>query len=378
MKDPRRPTPAVASFEVQVHPAGSRGRVRYFRLTRARLTWWSALGLAYLLLLAAAAGLAPGVVAGLFGSEEYRALAGERARLGERLLALVGRLEQLRTRSDDLESRVRKVSVAYEIAGGGGAGAAPATGAGGAGAGGEPGEGAAATAAAGAAVPESIYDGTVRQGERLRARIRGEIGEVEAALTAVRAFEGAHPDQARFTPAACPLRGDRYVLTNPFGRQRSAFSRDLAFHAGIDLAAPRGTPILAPADGVVLFAGVYPLARSPAWWRYGTLVAVGHGDRFLTLYGHCGELKVAARQTVRRGEVLAVVGSSGWSLSPHLHFEVRRRGPGGALVPVDPLLYILDRRWPDEERLLARRARAAEVARDAEPLPPGLDRLPGR
>ncbi len=373
MKDPRRPAPAAASFEVQVHPAGSRGRVRYFRLTRARLTWWSALGLAYLFLLAAAAGLAPGVVAGLFGSEEYRALAAERAQLGERLLALVGRLEQLRTRSEDLESRVRKVSVAYEIAGGGGAGAAPP-----AGVGSEAGGAAAATGAAGVAVPESIYDGTVRQGERLRARIGGEIGEVEAVLTAVRAFEGAHPDQARFTPAACPLRGDRYVLTNPFGRQRSALSRDLAFHAGIDLAAPRGTPILAPADGVVLFAGIYPLARSPAWWRYGNLVAVGHGDRFLTLYGHCGELKVAARQTVRRGEVLAVVGSSGWSLSPHLHFEVRRRGAGGALVPVDPLLYILDRRWPDEERLLARRARVAEVALDAEPLPPGLDRLPGR
>jgi len=374
VRDSPRSAPAAASFEVQVHPAGSRGRVRYFRLTRARLTWWSALGLAYLFLLAAAAGMAPGVVAGLFGSEEYRALAAERAQLGERLLALVGRLEQLRTRSEDLGSRVRKVSVAYEIAGGGaGAAAAAGTAAG-------PGAGAAAagTGPAGGAVPESIYDGTVRQGERLRARIRGEIGEVEAALTAVRAFEGAHPDEARYTPAACPLRGERYVLTNPFGRQRSAFSHDLAFHAGIDLAAPRGTPVLAPADGVVLFAGIYPLARSPAWWRYGNLVAVAHGDRFLTLYGHCGELKVAARQTVRRGEVLAVVGSSGWSLSPHLHFEVRRRGAGGALMPVDPLLYILDRRWPDEERLLARHARAAEVARDAEPLPPGLDRLPGR
>jgi len=177
----------------------------------------------------------------------------------------------------------------------------------------------------------------------------------------------------RATPAACPLRGDRYVLSVPYGRQRGAFAPGLGFHAGIDLAAPRGTLILAPADGVVTFAGQVPLARSPAWWRYGNLVAVAHGDRYLTLYGHCDDLKVASGQAVRRGEPLATVGSSGWSLSPHLHYEIRRRGADSKLAPVNPLIYILDHRWPDEERLLAR---APDPGATYEPLPPGLDHPP--
>jgi murein DD-endopeptidase MepM/ murein hydrolase activator NlpD len=353
MKWPRPPAAAAASFEVQVHPAGSRGRVRYFRLTRLHLTFWSVLGLAYLSLLAGALGMAPGVVSGWFGSEEYRGLTAERARQGERLLALVGRLEQLRGRSEELLLRVRRVSAAYDLP--------AATGR------------AAGDEAVPAAPAESIYDGAVRQGERSRARIRGQLDAVEAGVAAVRAFEAGHPDQVRDTPAACPLRGDRYVLSAPFGRQRGAFAPGPGFHAGIDLAAPRGTPILAPADGMVTFAGTVPLARSPAWWRYGNLVAVAHGDRYLTLYGHCGELKVAAGQAVRRGEALAGVGSSGWSLSPHLHYEVRRRGDDGALAPVDPLIYILDRRWPDEERLLAR---APHPAINYEPLPPGFARPP--
>jgi murein DD-endopeptidase MepM/ murein hydrolase activator NlpD len=353
------------SFEIQLLPAGSRGRVRHFRLTRAHLIFGSVLGLLYLLLLAAAAGMAPGVVSGLFGGEEYRALAAVRARQGERLLALVRRLEQLRARSEQLRVEVSKVGAAYETSAAPAALPAPPA---------QPDppetsvEGSEATAPAAA----SIYDGAMRQGERLRARIRGQLAGIEAELAQVREFEGAHPELVRELPAACPLRGDSYVLTNPFGREQSAFTRGLGFHGGIDLAAPRGTPIRAPADGVVVFAGVYPMARSPAWWRFGQLVAVAHGERYLTVYGHCAELKVAARQAVRRGEVLATVGSSGWSLSPHLHYEVRRRNAGGVLVPVNPLTYVLDRRWPDEERLLAR-TRALATPRDYEPLPPGLD-----
>jgi murein DD-endopeptidase MepM/ murein hydrolase activator NlpD len=347
------------SLEIQLHPAGSGGRVRYLRPTRAQVIFCAVLTLLYLLLLAVAAGMAPGVVAGLFGSEEYRALAAERARQGERLLALVRRLEQLRVRSEALADEVRQVGAAYEIP----AAAAWAT---------LPAAGGGRGDAGGRGEPYSIYDGAVRQGERARARIGGQLRGVEAELAQVRELETAHPERVREMPAACPLRGDSYVLTNPFGREHGAFTRGLAFHGGIDLAAPRGTPIRAPADGVVVFAGTYPLKRSPAWWRFGQLVVMAHGERYLTVYGHCAELRVAARQAVRRGDVLATVGSSGWSLSPHLHYEVRRRSPAGALVPVNPLIYVLDRRWPDEERLLAR-ARAQAPPRDYEPLPPGLD-----
>jgi murein DD-endopeptidase MepM/ murein hydrolase activator NlpD len=413
------------SFELQFHPAGSRFKVRYLRLNRALLTVGSVVALLYCFLLAFAAGVAPGVAGALFGSEEYRALAAERARQGERLLALVGRLEQLRGRSEGLLQQVRKVSVAYDLpatAAGGGPGpaapaspqhpaalpdaaAAPAATAPGAPApvatapgalapvATAPGAPAPVAAASGALAPVaaapgapaddggapaaptpgSIYSSTIQQGERLRVRVRGQIRAVEAGVAEVRQFEGAHADLVRDTPAACPLRGDRFVLTVPFGRQRSAFTHDLGLHAGIDLAAPRGTEIVAPADGVVVFAGTYPLGRSPVWWRFGNLVAVAHGDRFLTLYGHCGELRVVAGRRVQRGDTLATVGSSGWSVSPQLHYEVRKRDAGGEMVPVDPLLYILDRNWPNEERPVAG-PRAQPQPRSYEPLPPGLDR----
>jgi murein DD-endopeptidase MepM/ murein hydrolase activator NlpD len=382
MADSRR----GGSFEIVIHAADRRGTVLRLRLNRAWLTAGSVVVLLYCFFLAFAAGMAPGVVGATFGSQEYRLLASERARQGERLQALVERLDQLRQRSAALLLAVRKVSAAYDLAPalpGGPAGIAGAA---------APAPGPAAAAGAAAAADEaasagelllgsgSIYAGTLQQGERLERRIDVEIRDLEAGLAAVALFERGHQDVVRDTPSACPLRGDRYVLTSPFGRQRSAFTRDFGFHAGIDLAAPRGTSIVAPADGVVTFAGTYPLARSAEWWRFGNLVAVAHGDRFVTLYGHCGDLKVRAGQAVRRGELLALVGSTGWSVSPHVHYEVRKRAADGSLVPVDPLIYILDRRWPNEQRQLARAGTAAPttIAGGFEPLPPGLDRVPGR
>ena len=172
----------------------------------------------------------------------------------------------------------------------------------------------------------------------------------------------------RTTPSLCPLAGADFVLTSPFGRRRSPFTQELDFHPGLDLAAPRGTAITAPADGVVVFAGRYPLAASVGWWRYGNLVVLKHGERFLTLYGHCEEVRVRTGERVRQGDLLATVGSTGWSTNPHLHYEVRRREDVGDFLALDPRIYILDRRWRDEERLLVQ-ARSAAPAAEVQPLP---------
>ncbi len=158
------------------------------------------------------------------------------------------------------------------------------------------------------------------------------------------------------------------MLTSPFGTRRSPFTKNLDSHPGIDLAATPGTPILAPADGLVVFAGRYPLRYSVSWWRYGNLVGLRNGDRFITLFGHCDEIKVRTGQKVRQGEVVATVGNTGWSTSPHLHYEVRKKEEGDDFRPVDPRIYILDHRWRDEERLLVRARRAPDL-RDFEPLP---------
>jgi len=221
--------------------------------------------------------------------------------------------------------------------------------------------------AAGAA--DSIYTGTIEQGDRLRLRVRDRLLALDGSLRAAQAFETAHPDQVRTTPSICPLRGE-FVLISSFGRRRSPFTRQLELNTGADLAAPSETPVYATADGVVAFAGQYPLGRSAVWWRFGNLVIVENGEEFVTVFGHNSRIEVRAGQQVKRGDLLATVGNTGWSSSPHLHYEVRRRGADGVYRPVDPLIFILDHRWPSEERLLVR-ARNAPPVQDFEPLPTG-------
>ncbi|HEX9944839.1 MAG TPA: M23 family metallopeptidase [Thermoanaerobaculia bacterium] len=347
---PAVPPPGESwSLEVQIHPSDIRKRVRYLFLSRVQVTVWSLLALLYLLGLALAAAVAPGVAGGFLNRREYQTLTAERAGQGQRLQRLVDQAGRLDGRVAELDLRLAKVSLVY--------GLPPVR---------LPSKPAARAAEP---APKSIYTGMIEQAKRLRTGMRNRLIALEASLREVRAFESAHPDQVRTTPAVCPLHSE-FVLVSSFGNRRSPFTRELEFHPGADLAAPLETPVYATADGVVAFAGQYPLARSSAWWRYGNLVIVANGKEFFTVFGHNSRIVVRAGQPVKRGELLAMVGNSGWSTSPHLHYEVRRKGPDGVYRPVDPLIYILDQRWPNEERLLVR-ARNAPPVRDFEPLPPG-------
>ena len=98
-------------------------------------------------------------------------------------------------------------------------------------------------------------------------------------------------------------------------------------HSGIDIPAPKGTDVLAANDGVVVKAG-----RNTA---YGNMVIIDHGGGVSTLYGHGSEITVTLGQTVKKGDVILKVGSTGYSTGNHLHFEVRTNGD-----PVDPLPYV--------------------------------------
>lgn len=342
------------SLEVQIHPSDIRKRVRYVFLTRTQVTLWSLVVLVYLLFLSLAAAVAPGVIGGMLNRQEYYSLVTQRGRQGERLRGLVVRLETLATRAEALNLRMDKLFLAYGLP------RTPSRGEGG------------YPLDPRAGSPRSIYAGAIERGNRLEARIGEQLGVLDSFLREVGEFERAHPDQVAATPSISPLRRD-FVLTSSFGRRRSPFTREMEFHTGLDLAARPGTPIHAPADGVVAFAGTYSLTRGAGWWRYGNLVMIENGDRFVTVFGHCDQIQVRTGQPVRRGDVLATVGNTGWSTSPHLHYEVRRKGPDGAYRPVDPLIYILDHRWPNEERLLAR-AKSGTGPKDFEPLPPKIGR----
>lgn len=99
-------------------------------------------------------------------------------------------------------------------------------------------------------------------------------------------------------------------------------------HNGVDIAAPIGTPIIAPSDGVVIYAG--PKGG------YGRAVIIDHGYGIQTLYGHTSQLFVSEGDHVSRGEKIAAVGSTGASTGPHLHYEVHVDG-----IPTNPMNYIL-------------------------------------
>jgi murein DD-endopeptidase MepM/ murein hydrolase activator NlpD len=128
------------------------------------------------------------------------------------------------------------------------------------------------------------------------------------------------------TPSVWPVRG---YLSAGFGNRNDPFTGLRDFHPGLDISAPLGTKILAPADGTVIFAGVKG--------GYGNAVTVDHGRGIVTHYGHLDAFNVRVGQAVRRGSVLGFVGSTGRSTAPHLHYEVWLNGSNQ-----NPLLYILD------------------------------------
>ncbi len=128
------------------------------------------------------------------------------------------------------------------------------------------------------------------------------------------------------TPSVWPVRG---YLSAGFGNRNDPFTGLRDFHPGLDISAPLGTKILAPADGTVIFAGVKG--------GYGNAVTIDHGRGIATHYGHLDAFNVRVGQAVRRGSVLGFVGSTGRSTAPHLHYEVWLNGSNQ-----NPLLYILD------------------------------------
>lgn len=119
-----------------------------------------------------------------------------------------------------------------------------------------------------------------------------------------------------FNARLLPLRGGG--ISSGFGWRRHPISGGHKFHSGIDLAAPSGTPIVATAAGTVASADWYG--------GYGLCVTVDHGNGYVTLYGHMSRITVSAGQAVQPGQTLGLVGSTGSSTGPHLHYELRRDG----------------------------------------------------
>ena len=149
-----------------------------------------------------------------------------------------------------------------------------------------------------------------------RARLAEQrLGEVVASVDDIRLRREAMPTRL-------PIEGA--VLTSPFGYRRSPFTRRWKFHSGLDLSAPRGTPVHAAAAGTVIQAG---------WMGgYGRMVQIDHGNGMVSRYGHNSRLFVHEGDHVQAGQLISTVGTTGQSTGPHLHFEIFVDGH-----PVDPL-----------------------------------------
>ncbi len=127
------------------------------------------------------------------------------------------------------------------------------------------------------------------------------------------------------TPSLWPVQG---WVTSDFGSRISPLSGMPKFHEGVDIAAPYGSAIYAPADGSISFAGTKG--------GYGNALILDHGYGVSTLYGHTSVLYVKQGDKIKRGQLLASVGSTGASTGPHLHYEVHVDG-----VPTDPMKFVL-------------------------------------
>ncbi len=182
--------------------------------------------------------------------------------------------------------------------------------------------------------------GPIPRGGPVDGELTGRAGEVRVDLDALirranllaGSFREAadslalHNERLAATPSIMPTAG---WLSSAFSRMRSHPILHCArAHEGIDVSAPMGAPIEAPANGRVIQTG----------WEagYGNMVVIDHGFGILTKFAHCSRILVRNGQKVARGERIALVGNTGLSTGPHLHYEVHVNGK-----PVDPRRYIL-------------------------------------
>jgi murein DD-endopeptidase MepM/ murein hydrolase activator NlpD len=334
-------------YEIQFHPADIRKQVRYHFLSRRAFRWSLAGAVTLGILLLIGVILAPLGIQALLLSGELRGLKQHNQLQRDVLAQRQKALGLLQGQVDSARLRQQQMSLILGAP-------QPSQGLG----------GFPETAPMEIVVPEAATAFDHALG------LRTETNALLALADELASFAIAHDELTRAVPSICPVPVGSFVLTSPFGDRISPFTNKVDVHSGIDLAAREGTPVIAAGNGRVVFAGRFPLSRNVRWWRYGNVVVLVHGERYMTVYAHLEEILVRRGQQVERGEQIATVGNTGWSTSPHLHYEIRvAPEDGGEPVPMDPRIYILNYQWKGHEALLVQ-ARHAPL--------PSFDPLPSR
>ncbi len=337
-------------IEIQIVPSDIRRNVRYVFLDRRRVAIAIAVLTFVLAGIIGSMAAAPTVIRRVYKNNYAKSMSVERDIQRERLRENVVQMNSLERSLEDHRVRVEKLITVYGLEHSLGQG--------------------------GLSIPlrskNDLDDLQLDDARHRETALRHAMARLQQQLDLLAQYEAANAALVRHTPSILPVPSDQFVLTSPFGMRISPFTRAADFHKGLDLSAPTGTPIYAAADGIVSFAGRYPLRESVNWWRFGNVVVINHADRFITIYGHCDGIKVRRGQEVRQGQVVATVGSTGWSTNSHLHYEVRSDlEQPGSYVAIDPRIYILNYQWNNEDNLLMR-SRTAKDYKDFEPLPPAF------
>jgi murein DD-endopeptidase MepM/ murein hydrolase activator NlpD len=157
-------------------------------------------------------------------------------------------------------------------------------------------------------------------------KLSAEATRQEQSLHELQAYFQEQKSALASLPSTWPTRG---WVTSDFGHRIDPYTADRVLHGGLDIAAPHGKDVLAPADGTVVFSGYEG--------GYGNVVVVDHGYGIKTRYGHLAQITVKAGERVKRREKLGTVGNTGRSTGPHLHYEVRVNG-----IAQNPRKFILE------------------------------------
>jgi murein DD-endopeptidase MepM/ murein hydrolase activator NlpD len=313
-------TPALrGSLELVWIPAD--GRERRLRVGRRVLAAAAAFALLLVASLLVFAALLPSLIRRDQLTREMDVALERRAQLGERLRALVEAAGAMQQQIQMHSQRVERIRILYglpDLAGG------------------------PLPPHAQRVLPPTLFAAAILYAENLANGMEAGLARTDALIASLASWERQHADEARAVPALLPLPAPDAVLVRGFGPERDPVSGAAEFHAGLDLAAPEGELVRAPSAGVVRWAGDAPATAGALWWRLGQLVVIAHGNRYRTLYGHCGKLLVHPGQRVAAGDPIATVGTTGWTASPRLHYEVRRLTADGEWEAVDPRRLLLD------------------------------------
>ncbi|MDP2176058.1 MAG: M23 family metallopeptidase [Bacteroidota bacterium] len=154
-------------------------------------------------------------------------------------------------------------------------------------------------------------------------------------------------------PAIQPVANKKLErIGSGFGYRQDPFYRTQRFHAGIDFTAPRGVEVYATADGVV------SLVKSELW-GYGQHIEINHKNGYTTLYAHLSKFLVKKGAKVKRGQLIGLVGSTGKSTAPHLHYEVHRNG-----TPINPAYFFFNDLTNEEYQQMLERSSAPNQSFD--------------